>query len=154
MTINIVFGFVIPWIAGILLWRKAPVIIYLIGPIASIVAALFNDFGYHLNFWDFTPKIENDETLSALPLDLGLYPVTASYTIYWIVITRRQAWLKLTVFALFNTTLEFTGLYFGKVEYKNGWNIGWTFVSYCLALLLVYLYYKLLCKYGLFDRLR
>lgn len=154
MTINIVFGFVIPWIAGILLWRKSPVTIYLIGPIASIVAALFNDLGYHLNFWDFTPKIENDETLSALPLDLGLYPVMACLMIYWIFRTKRQAWLKLTLFALFNTALEFVGLHFGKVEYKNGWNIGWTFVSYFLALLLVYFYYKLLSKYGLFDRLR
>lgn len=151
MTINILLGFVVPWMFGFILWRKAPIIIYLICPFTSIVSALFNDIGYHLSFWDFTPKIENDETLSALPLDLGLYPVMASYMIYWIVKNNQHAWMKLAVFALFNTTLEFIGLHYGKVEYGNGWNIGWTFVSYTLALLLVYLYYRLLCRHGIMD---
>lgn len=151
MTINIVIGFVIPWMFGIWLHKKSPIIIYLIAPIAAIVSAFFNDIGYYLGFWDFTPKIENDETLSALPLDLGLYPITACYLIYWIVRNNRRPWLKIVSVSLFNTTLEFIALLSGKAEYGKGWNIGWTFISYALALTLIFLYYKLLDKYGFFD---
>ncbi|MDQ0060846.1 CBO0543 family protein [Paenibacillus harenae] len=152
MTINIVIGFIIPWIFGILLIRKSPIILYLIYPIAAIVSAFFNDIGYHLGFWDFTPKIDHDETLSALPMDLGLYPITASYLIYWIIRSNRRAWLKIACVSLFNTVLEFIALMTGKAEYGKGWNIGWTFLSYALALVLIFLYYKLLDKYDLFDK--
>jgi uncharacterized membrane protein len=152
MIFNILIGFVIPWIFGFFLWKKSPIIIYLICPVTATVSALFNDIGYHLGFWDFTPKIENDETLSALPLDLGLYPITACLMVYWIVKHNRHAWTKLSIIALFNTSLEFIALHYGKAEYGNGWNIGWTFVSYMLALLLVYLYYRLLEQYGFFDK--
>jgi hypothetical protein len=154
MWINIVVGFVIPWIFGIMLHRKAPIVIYLIVPVAATVSALINDVGYHLGFWDFTPKIDNDETLSALPLDLGLYPVMASFMIYWIVRSKRRPWLKIACISLFNTVLEFIALMLGKAEYGNGWNIGWTFVSYAVALILVYLYYKLLDNYGFFDKVK
>ncbi|MFX3631436.1 MAG: CBO0543 family protein [Candidatus Pristimantibacillus sp.] len=154
MTINIIVGFVIPWIFGIILWKKSPIVIYLVSPISATVSAFFNDIGYHLGFWDFTPKIDNDETLSALPMDLGLYPVMACYMIYWIVRSNRHAWMKIALFSLFNTVLEFIALQFGKAEYGNGWNIGWTFVSYVLALLLVYLYYKLLHRYDLFNKVK
>lgn len=152
MTINIVIGFIIPWIFGILLIRKSPIVIYLIYPIAAIVSAFFNDIGYHLGFWDFTPKIDHDETLSALPLDLGLYPITGSYMIYWIIRSNRRPWLKIACVSLFNTVLEYIAFLTGKAEYGNGWNIGWTFLSYLLALVLIFLYYKLLDKYDLFDK--
>lgn len=152
MTFNILVGFVVPWVFGLLLWKKFPVVVYLICPFSATVSALFNDIGYHLSFWDFTPKIENDETLSALPLDLGLYPIMACFMIDWIVRKKRQAWVKVTAIGAFNTALESIALHYGKVEYGNGWNIGWTFVSYMLALLLVYLYYRLLEQYGFFDK--
>lgn len=152
MAFNIVIGFIIPWIFGIMLHKKAPIVIYLICPIAATVSALINDIGYHLGFWDFTPKIDNDETLSALPLDLGLYPVIGSYMIYWILKSKRRPWLKIGSISLLNTMLETIAVLFGKAEYGNGWNIGWTFVSYVIALVLVYLYFKLLNKYGFFDK--
>ncbi|MZQ82230.1 hypothetical protein GQF01_08755 [Paenibacillus sp. 5J-6] len=151
MLFNIIVGFVIPWVFGIYLYRKSRIIVFLISPITVTIAGLINDTGYHLNFWDFTPFIENDETLSALPLDLGLYPVMAGYMIYWIRKNNRHVLLKIGCLCLATTALEFLAFIFGKVEYSNHWTIGWTFVSYMLAYSLVYLYYRLLIRYGYFK---
>ncbi|MDU0202496.1 MULTISPECIES: CBO0543 family protein [Paenibacillus] len=148
MLFNIIAGFLIPWIFGIYLYRKSRIIVFLIFPITVTISSLINDTGYHLNFWDFTPLIENDETLSALPLDIGLYPVMAGYMIYWIRKNNRHAFLKIGFFCLATTALEYMAFIFGKVEYSNHWNIGWTFASYILAYSLVYLYYRLLVRYG------
>lgn len=148
MLFNIIVGFLIPWVFGIYLYRKSRIIVFLISPITVTIAGLINDIGYHLDFWDFTPLIENDETLSALPLDLGLYPVMAGYMIYWIRANNRHALLKIGCFCLATTALEYLAFIFGKVEYSNHWTIGWTFVSYMLAYGLVYLYYRLLIRYG------
>ncbi|MBP1965426.1 CBO0543 family protein [Paenibacillus aceris] len=151
MFFNIIAGFLIPWIFGIYLYRKSRVLIVIIFPITVTISSLINDTGYHLNFWDFTPLIENDETLSALPLDIGLYPVMACYMIYWIRTNHRHIFLKIACFCLITTALEYLAFIFGKVEYSNHWNIGWTFLSYSLAYSLVYLYYKLLIKYGIYK---
>lgn len=151
MLFNIIVGFLIPWVFGIYLYRKSRIIVFLIFPITVTISGLINDTGYHLEFWDFTPLIENDETLSALPLDLGLYPVMAGYMIYWIRKSNRHTFLKIGCFCLATTALEYLALILGKVEYGNHWNIGWTFVSYMLAYSLVYLYYRLLVRYGYFK---
>ncbi|BFT73717.1 CBO0543 family protein [Paenibacillus sp. P36] len=148
MLFNIIAGFVIPWVFGIYLYRKSRTIVLLIFPITVVISGLINDTGYYLEFWDFTPLIENDETLSALPLDIGLYPVMAGYLIYWIRKNNRHTLLKIGCFCLATTALEYLAFIFGKVEYSNHWNIGWTFVSYLLAYSLVYLYYRLLVRYG------
>lgn len=154
MITNIVFGFLIPWIFGIYLYKKSPIIVWLFCPISATISALINDIGYHLEFWDFTPLIENDETLSALPLDLGLYPVLASYLIYWIIKNNRYPLLKIAGICFLTTALEFVAFVIGKVEYGNHWNIGWTFCSYLLAYGLVYLYYRLLLRYGVLDKIK
>ncbi|MCY9658772.1 hypothetical protein P5G65_19040 [Paenibacillus chondroitinus] len=148
MLFNIIAGFLIPWVFGIYLYRKSRVIVVLIFPITVTISSLINDTGYHLDFWDFTPLIENDETLSALPLDIGLYPIMAGYMIYWIRKNNQFALWKISCFCLATTALEYLAFIFGKVEYSNHWNIGWTFVSYILAYSLVYLYYRLLVRYG------
>ncbi|MDR6885026.1 CBO0543 family protein [Bacillus sp. 3255] len=152
MLFNIIVGFIIPWIFGIYLYKKARIVVLLIFPFTATISALINDMGYHLEFWDFTPLIENDETLSALPLDIGLYPVFAGYMIYWIRHNHRHVWLKIICLCLLTTGLEWVALQYGKVEYGNHWNIGWTFLSYALAYVLVYVYYKVLVQNGLFDR--
>lgn len=154
MITNIIFGFVIPWIYGIYLYKKSPIIVWLFCPISAAISALINDIGYHLEFWDFTPLIQNDETLSALPLDLGLYPVLASSLIYWITKNKRHPLLKIAVICFLTSVLEYVGHVFGKVKYGNNWNIGWTFCSYLLAFGLVYLYYKLLLRYGVLKKIK
>lgn len=143
---NIVIGFVVPWILAIYLMRKASIVIIITLPIASLVAILSNTFGFQLKFWSFTPLIHGEESISALPLDLGLYPVIACYMVHWIRISQTNHLVILFVTILFTTILEYVALLIGKTSYSNGWNIYWTFVSYLIAYGIVYLYYRILAK--------
>ncbi|WP_138754006.1 CBO0543 family protein [Paenibacillus sinopodophylli] len=147
MMINIICGLIIPWLAAIPLIRKKTKLLLLIFPIGAVVSMVINSLGFQMNFWDFTPFIPNDESVSAMPLDLGLYPVLGSYMIW--AITLRKSWTAaiLLLFILFTTLLEYIALLCGKVSYGNGWNIGHTFLSYLLAFGLVYLYFKLLARF-------
>ncbi|WP_141500910.1 CBO0543 family protein [Paenibacillus luteus] len=149
MLLNIICGFVIPWLAALFLIRKSPKTLLLIYPIGSVASLVINSFGFQLGFWDFTPLIPNDESVSALPLDIGLYPILGSFMIWTILLHRNKTALILFVFILFTTLLEFSALLFGKVTYGNGWNIGFTFLSYLLAFGIVYLYFKLLERFRL-----
>ncbi|WP_317618474.1 CBO0543 family protein [Paenibacillus sp. PL91] len=147
MITNIIIGFFIPWIFGIYLYKRAPVIILLICPITAIMSTVINAVGYQLEFWRFTPLIKNVATLSSLPFDIGFYPVMTSYLIYWIRQNNQYPFLKIVCIGLLTTILELIAYLFGKVEYSNHWNIGWTFVSYVIPYILIYLYYRLLSRY-------
>ncbi|SDC93739.1 hypothetical protein SAMN02799630_01783 [Paenibacillus sp. UNCCL117] len=147
MIVNLIIGFLVPWIVGLFLYRKSPAMVWLICPFAATISALINDIGYHLNVWDFTPEIENDETLSALPFDLGFYPVMAYCLILWIRKNNRHVSMKIGGISLLTTALEYICFLAGKLEYGNGWNLGWTFLSYIFAYGLVYLYYLRLVKF-------
>ncbi|ULL16232.1 hypothetical protein DVH26_18340 [Paenibacillus sp. H1-7] len=152
MLFNITLGFIIPWLFGIYLYKKDRKILLLIYPISVVISMFINDVGFHLKFWDFTPHIPDDETISALPLDLGLYPILGSYMIYWIRNSSLH-WLLISLITMaFTTCLEYFGVVIGKVTYGNGWNILFTSGSYLLAYLLVYFYYTRLLKYGFLSR--
>jgi hypothetical protein len=143
---NIILGLVVPWLFGIYLLRKTPIVILTIVPIASLVALLINTFGFFLNLWSFKPLISSEESLSALPLDLGLYPIIACFMIQWMRKRRLHHLVILGTATLFTTLLEYAALLLERAHYDNGWNIGWTFVSYLVAYVTVYIYYRLLMK--------
>jgi hypothetical protein len=149
MWINIIFGFIIPWLVALYLVRKSPKTLLLIYPISGLLSMAINSLGFQMRFWDFTPLIPNDESVSALPLDLGLYPIIACFMIRTIMLHRNKTALILFLFVLFTTLLEYMGLLIGKVSYGNGWNIGFTFLSYLLALGCVYIYFRILERFRL-----
>jgi hypothetical protein len=147
MLVNIIFGFIIPWLVGIYLVRKSPKILLLIFPVGALISMIINSLGFQMKFWDFTPLIPDDQSVSAMPLDLGLYPLIACFMIRTIFLHRKKTALIMFLFVLFTTLLEYMGLLIGKVTYGNGWNIGYTFLSYLLALGIVYLYFRLLERF-------
>ncbi|OBZ10310.1 CBO0543 family protein [Bacillus sp. FJAT-26390] len=149
MWVNIIFGFIIPWLVALYLVRKSPKTLLLIYPVGALVSMAINSLGFQMRFWDFTPLIPNDESVSALPLDLGLYPIIACFMIWTIMLHRNKTALILFLFVLFTTLLEYVGLLIGKVTYGNGWNIGFTFLSYLLALGFVYIYFRILERFRL-----
>ncbi|CAM4217964.1 hypothetical protein L1N85_15945 [Paenibacillus alkaliterrae] len=149
MLFNFIGGFIIPWIFGIYLALKSPKTLLLIFPVGAVFSLAINNIGFHFKFWIFTPIMPNNESISALPLDLGLYPVLACFMIKSIMTNRSMAALIMFLFILFTTLLEFTGLLFGKVFYSNHWNIGFTFLSYVIAFGGVFLYFKLLERFRL-----
>ncbi|MNY35870.1 hypothetical protein D3C86_1703070 [compost metagenome] len=109
---------------------------------------MINDIGYHVNFWDFTPQIEDDETISALPFDIGLYPLAGCFVIYWIDFKKKNPLLIILVGCIILTALEYIAYLVGKLEYGHGWNLGWTAVSYFIALSAVYGFYALANRHG------
>ncbi|MCY9692267.1 CBO0543 family protein [Paenibacillus alginolyticus] len=149
ILINITLGFILPWIFGVFLYKRASKIVIIIYPISSVVSSFINTIGFHLEFWSFTPLIEDNSTISALPFDLGLYPLTACLVIYFIHFRTLNPIVSLLIFSALLTGLEYIGLLIHKVEYDHGWNIGWTFVSYVIAATAAYGYYVFAKKHGI-----
>jgi hypothetical protein len=142
MLINILFGFFVPWIIlGTYLFKKDKKILLLIFPLGSTLALTINLFGFHFEFWDFKPLMEV-KPMSALPLDLGLYPLLGCYYIF---LTQRyliNPYIGIFLFSFVVTGMEWVAVQFEKVIYYNGWNIGWTFLSYLVPFIIIYCYYR------------
>jgi hypothetical protein len=107
-----------------------------------IITFTINEFGFYLGFWEVLPSV-NQKTLSALPFNLGLYPILASYLIYFIK-RYKYPYLVLLLMTIFTTLIEMIFGYFGRVIYSNGWNNVWTFFSYLIPYVLVFCFYTYL----------
>ncbi|MDQ0857542.1 CBO0543 family protein [Bacillus sp. V2I10] len=148
MFFNVLTAFIFPWILGIVhLYKKDKQIIHFIAPLFSVVAFVINEFGLYFDFWKISPFFDQ-KTLSAMPFNLGLYPILASYLIYYIKKTNKP-YLILIIFSLSTTILELTFVLAGKVIYSNGWNIYWTFFSYLFPFMCMYYYFLYLKKVNL-----
>ncbi|WP_425352572.1 CBO0543 family protein [Alteribacter populi] len=95
-------------------------------------------------FWRSRPSYKT-ELISSLPVDLGAYPVSAGYFTYYLQRNKRPS-LLIVLFSLLMTLFELSFVGAGRVKYRNGWNIYWTFASYVLAYFLGFCYYKKLKK--------
>ncbi len=139
MLFNIVVGFMIPWLLAYPLIHKQPKLFIVISPATAVVSIIINTVGFFFEYWHFKPIIARNQTISALPFDLGLYAVLGSLMIYSIQkrICNLPPLIIFIGFSLFTTFLEYIALQFDKVTYGDGWNIGWTFISYSLAYLAV-----------------
>ena len=125
MLINIALAFVLPWIFGTLyLHPRNRRLLPLVGTAFCILAIVINELGSYYGFWKLRTSLEN-EALEALPFNLGVYPVLASYMIF--NPANRKASFFIFLIALFTTFLEGTYMYMERVIYGNGWNLGWTF---------------------------
>lgn len=140
MILNIILGFIIPWIFGVILYFKDKKIVLIIAPFSSILAYIINELCFHLNLWRVVPVNINDDYTS-MSVNLGLYSVLGCYLIYYISRKRLNSYLIILIFTIATTILEYLGLLFHLVAYGNGWNIGWTFLSYIIPYLLIYWYY-------------
>ncbi|PEB60905.1 hypothetical protein COM86_27270 [Priestia megaterium] len=145
ILVNIIMGFIVPWIFGFILYKKKPIIVLLIAPIGMTVAFILNEWGTNY-FWQFEPTFRN-RSLSALPLNIGFYPVLSSFLIYFKLKKKGNTIMLLFCFTLFTTGFEGMGLAVGRVEYFNEWNIIGTFISYLIAYFIIYGYYQILLKY-------
>lgn len=147
MLVNIIFGFLFPWILGIILYKKNKKIVLLITPIGISLACIINIIGFDLNFWAITPIKFN--VFAALPIEMGLYPVLSCSFIYLIHHKEIKPYLLILTFTLFTTSLEFLAVTIGKVIYYNKWNILFTTFSYFIPYVVIYWYYISLRKLNL-----
>ncbi len=148
MITNFIIGFFIPWLYGIYLYIKSPKIIVLIAPFASVVAFTINDWGFNYDFWEFTP-IQNEQSYSALSYNLGVFPLLFCAFVYFIHFKKKNILISLIGFVLLTTLIELGFVMVGKVIYGNSWTIWWTFLSYLIAYVIAYGYYKLLRRHQL-----
>ena len=146
MILNTLIVFIIPWIIALLhLNRKDRLILPLMAPFSSVIAFVINDFGHLFGFWELTFVSKNWEIAAALPFDMGLYPILSCYMIYFIR-KNGHPYIMILIMTTFTTLSETVFVFFGRVIYGNGWNNYWTFLSYLVPYVLVYVYYLYLRK--------
>ncbi|GGH51669.1 hypothetical protein GCM10008014_17600 [Paenibacillus silvae] len=139
---NIIIGLLLPLLLGVWILRRHYSFLVLYYPLGVAVSACINNIGFNF-FWNILPNTRN-QSFAALPMDLGIYPITGCIMIYMIQVRRKRPWPAIFVSSLLLTLIEWTAKMMGHVIYFNGWNIFWTFWSYFLPFVLAYGYSKLL----------
>ncbi|MFD2087856.1 CBO0543 family protein [Brevibacillus brevis] len=150
MLVNFIAVFLIPWILGAWLYTKNDKIVLTIAPTFSVLSFVVNHLGVQAGYWEIVPVLEN-KSFSGLFYDTGIYPVLATLLVYLIHRRRLNPFILIVLITSGTTFLESIGYYFGRVLYANGWNFGWTFVSYLIPFSLTYLYYIFLNKKGFYQ---
>lgn len=148
MIINILFGFIIPWIFGFFLYKKDKKLILVLGPYISTFSIIINEFGFYFDLWKIKPFVE--QTIASLPFDLGLIVVIKCYLLYFIR-KSYNPFLVIIIFSTLITVIEFTFVISGRLIFDNGWNIVWTFFSYLIPNIILYYIYLYLLKTKVLD---
>ncbi|WP_308635473.1 CBO0543 family protein [Paenibacillus silvisoli] len=144
MALNVLIGFILPWLTvGLYLLKKDIRILVLMFPVGAMVSFATNLFGFHFELWNMKPFM-NEEAYAALPYNFGTFPLLGCLMLHLIDRTRLHPIFWLIACSLCKTGLEGISVWVGRVTYDNGWNIGWTFVSYLAANLIGYAYFHLL----------
>ncbi|MGO5066235.1 hypothetical protein FDF31_07395 [Clostridium sporogenes] len=149
MLFNIIIAFIIPWISGIIFYFKDRKVLFTIAPFQSVIAYTVNSIGFFYNLWSVYPHEYGKFT--TIPYDLGIYPILSVYLIHYIDKTKFNPYLLIMTATIFTTFLELLGILSGKVLYSNGWNLGFTFISYLLPYLINYWFYIQLKKIKIFN---
>lgn len=150
MFLNIVLGFFLPWIFGIILHYKDKKIMPIIVPFMVIWAYLLNELCFHLDLYRLVP-VNIDDDYTTISVNLGLYPILGSYLIYFIKTKKVSPYILILKFAVFTTLLEYLGVLTGLVTYNNGWNLAWTLLSYIPPYTTSYWYYRALRKANIIN---
>ncbi|WP_100398121.1 hypothetical protein [Bacillus sp. FJAT-44742] len=144
MLFNILFGFVLPWILGIVLYKKDKQLMVKTTPICVLIAFVMNIKGSR--YWILRPRIKRQQYRTIYPLNFGYFPVVASFMVFCSQksILPKAFWVLL--FTVFSTTAELLAILSGKLIYKNGWNIYKTLFTYIVPYFFMTLYYDLVKK--------
>lgn len=149
MLFNIVVGFMIPWISGIVFYFKDKKVLFIIAPLQSSIAYTVNSFGVFNHFWSIYPHEYGK--FSTIPYDLGLYPILSVYLIHYIDKTKINPYLLIIGATFFTTLLEWGGILTGRIIYSNDWNLLFTSISYLVPYLINYWFYTQLKRIKVFD---
>lgn len=140
MSINIIGGFIIPWLLGLWLIKDKAFLIAFY-PAAVALATTIDIVGSNF-FWQFSPPL-NNKSLSCLPVLIGLHPIASCLMLYLIYRKNIGPFRGILYFAGLLTFLEWVTKELGLLTYFNGWNIYWTFISYMVPLTVLYYYSKI-----------
>jgi hypothetical protein len=131
-------GFFVPWLAGIYLLVRDR---QSVGSVASVLAFVMNTIGIHIGLWQVHPIVEIPETLSILPFDIGLYPVSSAFMIHLVMKVKAiSPYIWVFIFAIGTTCAEYIGTLIGLVTYNGAWSVWWTLCSYLIPYTVVLIY--------------
>lgn len=147
----IIFGLLLPWVGIFWLWLKAPRETIVIYPFAAMVGMAFSCLGAQFGLFVFLPHYTSP-TYPTLFVDFGLYPMVAVAAIFAIHHQHRRPLLILLAMAAILTLAEAIVWFMHWVDYGHGWNFVFTYISYLLAVWLVYGYYRWLLAQGILER--
>lgn len=145
MILNVLLGFLIPWIITLIIVQERK-IIYCITPFSGIVSFVINALGFHF-FWNLYPFYLRN--LSGVPFNIGLFAVFPCINIQIMRKYNITPYIVVPIGSLVLTTFELYGKLIGRVIYFNHWNIIGTYFSYFITLLVSYTFYKALLKQNL-----
>ncbi|MCA0970667.1 hypothetical protein LCM20_08715 [Halobacillus litoralis] len=145
MFFNFIIGFIIPWSIAILLCRRVPMLFLTVAPVMSFISITCNQIGMAAGFWTLNPQTDL-LIFNSINIDMGFNPATGLIFTYMIYFLKWKRWIVYLGFIIFLNGAEMTALFFEKVEYSQGWNISYTFLTYVVGLLFVDLYFTLLKK--------
>ena len=149
MIINITFGIIIPWLTlGNFLYKKERKLIFYIVPFGSVIAFFINSISFNLDLYYLKPLELG--TLSALPTNLGYFPLIGGLFIYTVRNSIFNNKLNIILFSIFSTALEYNFVISDKIVYSDTWNVFFTFLSYLFAYTVGYYYYLVLNKLKLY----
>lgn len=138
MLSNVIIAFVIPVIIGGWILRRNLNILLAFYPLGVAASSCVNNVGFNF-FWNILPNT-NNQSYAALPMDLGLYPMSGCLMMYAILEKGIKPWQAILASSFILTVLEWVAHKMGRVIYFNDWNIYWTFLSYFLPFVLAYGY--------------
>ncbi|MYL71584.1 hypothetical protein GLW00_12010 [Halobacillus litoralis] len=136
MAFIIIAGFVIPWITGVYLYKKAPIIFYTTAPITALIAVVLNQAGIHMGLWrvNHMPSIV---LLDSLFLDLGIFTIAGAWFTYMLVYKSiNPLWIYI-IFIGGMASLEILALLVETIEYNQSWNFFYTLLMYIGGFLII-----------------
>jgi hypothetical protein len=141
MAFNIIIGFLIPWILGVYFCIKEKRLFLVMYPFGCTVTYTINMLGFYFGFWSIKPYKYG--IFTSLPLNLGVYPIIGTCFVVLLYKGIYKSYYLIFIFSLLTTVFELSMLILGRGIYGNGWNLFWTFISYLIAYISAYCFYRL-----------
>ncbi|MGP4070137.1 hypothetical protein [Halobacillus sp. B29] len=150
LTFIILTGFVLPWLTGTYLYRKAPKIFYTTAPMTALIAVVFNQAGIHLGLWKVHP-MPGVMLLDSIFLDLGIFTIAGAWFTYYYVYKNIKPILVYSLFIGGMAGLEGFALLTETLSYDEEWNFFYTFLMYVGGFLVIGRISKVLKKLHVFP---
>lgn len=147
MLINVLVGFVLPWVTILPIIRLHPVFLFTILPFTALISVIGNQVGMQLGWFWLNP--DHFIPLSwSLFIDLGYNPAAAVWFTYVLHFNKWKRWAAYLTFLIVLNGLEYVAVMLGKVEYSSAWNIYLTFSSYLIGLVVIDTFFTLYKRWG------
>ncbi|GGC77350.1 hypothetical protein GCM10007216_04840 [Thalassobacillus devorans] len=150
MAFIIIAGFILPWVTGVYLYKKAPKIFYTTAPITALIAVVLNQAGIHLGLWEVN-HMPNIMLLDSLFLDLGIFTIAGAWFTYILVYKRKHPILVYSLFIGGMVTLEGLALLQGTLSYAQEWSFIYTILMYIGGFLAIGAISRLLIKLNVYP---